>query len=563
MYEVKSFNNRTIGATERLQISTVRSYEGGLNVADTDLNMSPKYAKVLDNIERGVDGTLSVRPGTTLLARVGASTSQIVNCYYFSGYVITVQEDGSFHRVDGTGTVTNMGMVVGGGNPFTGSTEFVSFTIFSSDLIVCNGKDKPILVEGNTTSANYLKPDFLQDLASGSNVNTPIGKYVVTHGQYCIIAGISAAPSTIYISAKDTSGTWPNDGPPNDAVAIDLGPRVSVGSSTITGLVAYRDKLVVTFERGVLPMNLGVYTTGTTPVHAPTDDGFIEEFGCLAHRSLISVGDDTWYNDNIGVNSINRIALFYTLRPVRISQLIDPLTTAAIQPLSSAQIQQYVFAVYDMQHFRYMLFVPTFDGSGNVIETVGFSYTNIPKLGVSAWARLRGWKWRCGCRTALQNIIFCESNKVYYYDFAASDNVDYKGDSDYGTTAGVPITFEWELPWADFKNRMEVKKTRYLGLDTKGTAQFTVEAFVDNIMTYQGNDAPLLTMQFVGGDGQGYGGQLYGNSPYGGGRRTSEERLYAFPMLFKLMKLRFSGTDTGKLKFVSISIAYQRGSIRR
>ena len=72
---------------------------------------------------------------------------------------------------------------------------------------------------------------------------------------------------------------------PNDAIALDVGPRVSLGSATITGLVAYRDKLLVTFERGVLPLNLGVYT-GSPAIHTPTDDGFIEEFGCLTHRSL-------------------------------------------------------------------------------------------------------------------------------------------------------------------------------------------------------------------------------------------------------------------------------------
>ena len=48
---------------EQLRTTTVRSFEGGLNVADTDLNMSPKFARVLDNVERNIDGTLSVRPG--------------------------------------------------------------------------------------------------------------------------------------------------------------------------------------------------------------------------------------------------------------------------------------------------------------------------------------------------------------------------------------------------------------------------------------------------------------------------------------------------------------------
>jgi hypothetical protein len=327
--------------------------------------------------------------------------------------------------------------------------------------------------------------------------------------------------------------------------------------------VAYRDKLLVTFERGVLPINLGVYT-GSPSVHTPTDDGFIEEFGCLTHRSLVSVGDDTFYADNVGVNSISRVNMFNTLRPVRASHLIDPLTTELIQPLSHAQISQYVFAVYDLRNFRYMLFVPRYEG-GVVVETICFSYTNIPTLKVQAWARLRGWKWQAACRTALQNVVFARGNKLYTYDF---DNhtvgADRLNDPTVNSGAGEPITFEWELPWADFKHRMDIKQSRYIGLDTQGTAAFTLEAYVDNLTTaVDGSDTPMLSIQFAGGNAGGYGNVPFGDAPYGGGRRTSEERLYAWTTKFKLLKLRFFGATREKLKFISVSIAYVHGGIRR
>ena len=122
--------------------------------------------------------------------------------------------------------------------------------------------------------------------------------------------------------------------------------------------------------------------------------------------TCISVGDDTFFNDNVGVNSINRVNMFNTLRPVRASHLIDPLITALIQALTTAQMQQYVFAVYDLRNFRYMMFVPVFEWWCDVVETLCFSYTNIPTLKIQAWARLRGWIWQSACRTALQNIMF-------------------------------------------------------------------------------------------------------------------------------------------------------------
>jgi hypothetical protein len=115
----------------------------------------------------------------------------------------------------------------------------------------------------------------LIDLGTLTNINTPVGKYVIAHGQYTCIAGVASDPSKLYISARGTSGTYFGDPAPNDAVILDLGPRVSLGNATITGLVAYRDKLLVTFERGVLPLNLGVYT-GSPSVHTPSDDGFID-----------------------------------------------------------------------------------------------------------------------------------------------------------------------------------------------------------------------------------------------------------------------------------------------
>jgi hypothetical protein len=576
------YNERTKGGLNprgqqpqsNLQVSTIRSFEGGLNTADTDLNMSPQYGRVLDNIERGLDGTLSIRSGTRFFAKLTDHPGHIVNIFYFQDHVITVQEDGTISKVAGDGTVTTIGA------PYSGlwgaSVTYASFTIFNGDLIICNGVDKPLIISGDPANANYMVPVFLEDLGSGTNVNTPIGKYVIAHGQYTIIAGIPSAPSTIEISSKGTSGTYLSDPPPNDAISLDLGPRVSIGDRTITGMVAYRDKLLVTFERGVLPLNLGVYT-GTPAVHTPTDDGFIEEFGCIAHRTLSSVGDDTFYLDNVGVNSMARISVFNTLRPVRVSHLIDPLIYNQIKTLTQTLIDKYIFAIYDLRHFRYIVFVPKLsDDSLDVIETTAYSYTNIPTMKIQAWARLRGWVWTCACRTALENIVFGDiGTNLYTYDFDNETGCgDYAADpSDPDHPNGYPVLFNWELPWADFKNRMDIKQIRYIGVDTEGTGQFTVQAFVDNISptpeAYYGaggdtaDPNALLSMQMIAGDAGGYGASLYGDDPYGGGRRASDERLMAWPAKFKLLKLRFIGSTIKRIKFISVSLAYLHGSIRR
>ena len=542
--------------------TTIRDFSGGLNVTDTDLNMKPKYAKVLDNMERSIDGTLAIRPGTKLFGEVNvaADTSNVVNVYYFNNTIITVQTSGRVCKVNGAGVATSL-------STLWGATTYVSFTVFNSQLLIHNGVNKPLIIEGNPNKPNYMLCVASVDLGSGSNVNTPIGTLVISHAQYAIVAGIPTAPSTIYVSARGTSGTFLGDPPPNDAIALDLGPRVSLGSSVITGMVSYRDKLLITFERGILPINLGVYTGSPTAVHTPTDDGFIEEFGCLAHRSLISVGDDTFFNDNIGVNSIQRVVLYNTLRPQRVSHLIDPLITELIQPLSQEQIAQYVFAVYDMRNKRYMLFIPVFDETGLIVtETICFSYTDIPGLNINAWARLRGWIWTAACRTSLQNIIFVNGNKLYTYDFDnKTSNADFVGDiTKNADGTGIAITFDWELPWADFNRRMNKKETVYFSLDTTGDAEFTASMYVDNLRTDEsGADAPALTTVMIGGSSGGYGVPGFGNSPFGGGRPTGDERLFEWPAEFKICKLRFTGSTKKKLRMVSLSLAYKRGSIRR
>jgi hypothetical protein len=571
MYLTKTSGNlnpRGEQPQSNLQISTVRSFEGGLNVTDTDLNMSPKFAKELDNFERGTDGSQALRPGTVMVTNQIADISDIINHVYFAGFVWSVQASGNITTTDGAGNVTVKHRFPGDVVPWPGGITFVDFTIFNSDLIITNGRDTPLIVQGRLTrpdgsvNPNYLVVQYLADLASLSTVNIPKGKFVIAHGQYVIFAGVADKPSTVFISAKDTSGTYYGETDPADAVNVDLGPRVSIGSATITGMVAYRDKLIVTFERGVLPLNLGVYTGSTPPKHEPTDDGFVEEFGCIAHRSLVSVGDDTFFNDNVGVNSINRVNVFNTLRPVRISHLIDPLITDMIQPLTQAQIEQRVFAVYDLRHFRYMLFIPRYE-AGVLVETVCFSYTNIPTLKIQTWARLKGWTWQSACRTALQNIIFSRGNKLYAYDFDAEVGTDRRGDPAVNSGRGEKIKFTWELPWADFKHRMDIKYIKYIAFDSEGEAPFIVEAYVDNIVFYRGERVPMLSMQFTGGDAGGYGNSPYGDSPYGGGRRTRDERTYGYNTKFKLLKLRIHGETDKRLRIVSISIAYLRGGIRR
>ena len=96
-----NLNPRGEQPQSNLQITTLRSFEGGLNVADTDLNMAPKYAKTLDNIERAPDGSLSVRPGTRLICNSLTSTWESSTTHTSRTHHCGAT-DGAFTMVDGT-----------------------------------------------------------------------------------------------------------------------------------------------------------------------------------------------------------------------------------------------------------------------------------------------------------------------------------------------------------------------------------------------------------------------------------------------------------------------------
>ena len=149
--------------------------------------------------------------------------------------------------------------------------------------------------------------------------------------------------------------------------------------------------------------------------------------------------------------------------------------------------------------------------------------------------------------------------------------------------SGIPIKFVWELPWSDNNARFLTKSSRCIGFDTVGDNRFTAEMYIDNIYKDRNDPGepwldgflwdddlgwdvdvliPTLSMVFEGGDAPGFGLDEFGED-YGGGRPTRLEQLYAWTAKYKLAKLRFYGDATKELKFVSIVMAYLKGSPRR
>ena len=626
-----------------IKTATAREFNGGWNVIDNELNLDPSYGTILDNVVRGLDGSICVRWGTQFLADAHASAARIINITYFQASVIIVLSDGKIVRMLADGTKTTYTVPAPG---WSTNVEFASFATFNGDLIICNGIDKPLIANWMKTPPMTPPVQFLKDLGTGVNTYTPIARYVCACNRFLLMAGDPLEPNRVHISQEGTSGTWYGDPDPNNATYVDLGASGIPGDQIITGLNTYRDRVVVAFPSAIVLGQLNIFDD-TSGDHIPKFDDVIENIGCHSHRTMVNLGKDMLMLDDNGVPSIARSLLSGSVEPKRVSELIDPAVGRNMGELSEADIVLRTHAVYNPTDKQYMLFVPnhseatvklttdpiqvslnpgalrirwhahnmlpgeqvtltgvtawntidvadingvkmtvvriisndyfevepvltpppdpnlTRDGGGSNVtakrwrtETYGYIYTFVDELKVKAWARYRGWRWNASCQSESGAIIFANDKSIFV--LGNPNNAVYSDALTATTTK--PIEWIYEQPWTDFKDRMRLKHTRYLALDTTGTSKFVAMMFTDGIYKREGILQPNTMMEMVGGSSGGYGG---GPQPYGGGRSTADERLYAWTNHMKIGKLRFQGSSTEPLQIISISLAYQTGGIRR
>lgn len=590
---------------ETLKFTTIREFGGGLNVVDNDLNLNSKFATLLDNMYRGQDGSMSIRFGTQLFSNLVDVLGEIIGIQYYNAHLIAVDENGVIAAINGAGEYTIIfSEAIANALPGSPSkwdhTTFVCFTEAKGFLKLDNGTNKPLVVDTSLTC------QYLVDEATGSNIFVPVARQSSVHDRYLVTSGDPYAPSTLSISDIDTIGTFEGAPPPNDGVNIDLASRVRKGSSTIRGHASFRDKLVVFFDQTILIGTLGIYTGAD---HTPLFDDAIELWGAKSHNTILPIGDDMLFADLFGVPSLTRALFTGSIKPDRISALIDPLITKQMSRLDDATLEDRTFAVYNIVENQYMLFVPNDSDPNATTETICYAYTIARQSKDRPWSRFRGWNFRSGCRSVGGNVFFTKGSRVYLYGGQQTpiygDENDYQDTwsdlttwDDYTgwsvpddltqyneTRTGLPIRFDWQFPWADFGKRMVDKFTRFVQVDAFGLSEYNLDMFVDNFVIDQSAlgdtftdgttfadgsgwlpmaELPYqaqLTTNFVGNDFLGYGGDPYG-AIYGGGR-PSWEALYQWEAKLRLAKFRIWGDSRNDLRVVSLSVAYAEGSVRR
>lgn len=553
---------KSVKAREVLKAATIRDFSGGWNILDDDLNLDSKFSVVSKNIYVASDNCPTSRFGTRLFIKCNqyfSSATSIVNFEYFNGALIIVGGNGEVLKglADGSATrIWDAGIAAGqpGAPAGWGATTFASFAQFNGELIICNGSDKPLIVRNNFTV------EYLRDEATGSNLNVPICKYVTVASRYMVMSGDPVNPDRVHISAKDTSGTWFGDPPPNDGTYLDVG-SILANATIIRGCKGFRGKVIVAYGEGTVIGTLGIYDTDGN--HTPNFDESVEQYGAISHRSMVSYGDDMLMMDLVGVPSLKRTVFTGTLRPERVSDYVDSEMSVQMESLSFASLEDRTFSVYDQREGQFMFFIPNADTQDATTETLCYAFIFRPSLRVNRWASFRGWNWTCGCRSLQGELFFGDKNgNIWLY--GSSNNpisVDFLNDPNVNSGAGIPISFDWELPWLDINMRVKTKTARYISFDTRGTSQFTVSMYTDRYkLNSAQQDAPALQTTFTAGDVGGFGNS---DQPYGGGRNTSNEFLYQWPAKFMLMKLRLTGEVTTQFKLVSMSLHYLQGGINR
>lgn len=582
----------------KLEEIVLRGFGGGWNEIDEDTNMEAKYQPELKNFRRTPAGAQKLRHGTKMFSYVNTVvTGNIVDMTYFNNRLIVVTSTGQIASVDSSGAPYVLwNATIAAGLPFVppptawGATTQVSFVPWKDSLIIHNGQQKPVII--NSTYA----PTYLSDLATGSTVNVPIGYYGCIAANYHCVAGVTGYPTTVWISSRGTAGTFSGDPAPNDGISIDVGAYAPSGAPSILGLAGYRQFLVVFFRGQSLIVQLGEYDQATPPNHTPQFIDEMPQFGIINHRCVTTVENDLRFAGYDGLASGKRNLFSGNIDTKFLSVLIEP---AWREDLPAVPVGQPFIVHNPIEHCTYLM----------TNDTVGttYVYQADQALKYESWTRFEGEGLRvvCGCRSFLGRVFLAGhvGNRTAIYlmgnDIFTNESYTTDLDSDFtafwanstaytagqriydtilsrsyecvtnhtsaaaGTFAadranpagamgkwehyvGDDIPFTFEFPWIDGRSPMKLKQLRFISVDARGTAPFTVSAYVD----FRGISA--LSMTFVGNEANPLDGRL-----------SNDPQLYGFPLKFKSLKTRITGAASSALTIAGVRYLFSKGRFRR
>ena len=541
--------NRTKPINIGVADATLRDFSGGLKSVESDTTLKSSDSVVLTNMFVHEGYSQVLRFGTKEFA---TTADDIIGIHYGGTKFIAALADGTIQTIDDAGTVVTIwdstiaATLPGSPSGWVGTATRVTFTEENGTYIIQNGVDKPVIVS-NTYVVTYL-----QDLATLTNINTPIALFGTMVDDYFVVA-LDTTDPTIIVSSKGASGTFIGDALPNDSVSKNLGRYISTGNGKIKGLHSFRNNLFVFLESAIIVLRLGIYDDSGN--HVPEVVDTIFGLGLINHDAAVALEKDFVFLSNDGVFSSVRSILSGNFESKPLSEDILPLIYQNVFMLLNEGDK--TFLVQDKIKKKLFFFIRKADTTSFVFV---MSYTSDMKK--ISWSIIEGWDFDGGCYTKQKRVFFYKGDTIYQYGNDVFADEDYYADLiSAGNPTGTAINFDWELPWLDIGTRSRTKELKRLNAETLGTANFTLQIFADrNYKDSLGAYIPDLSMNMRAGSVTGYGTPSIG---YGGGRRISDERLYGFPIRFKIFKMRITGSTKEKLSINSITIFYKQGRFHR
>lgn len=521
----------------------VNNFSGGLRMTGNEEALQPKYAVLLENMSTEEDNSQVLRFGTKEFSEL---SDNIVSVTYFKNHHICFLTDGTISKVSDAGTITiiwneTIANALPGAPSGWSTTTHVDFTIFKGELIVFNNVDKPLLIDAS------LAVNYLQDKATGSNVFTPIAKFVTVCDNYTVAAGISGIDD-IYISSSGTSGVWPGDAAPNNSIAVSLGTLAGTSDNEFRGISSFKNLLVVFMSEIIVVLELGIFDADG--VHTPRVFDIIEDATLINHKCIIRTKKNLFAATTSGIYNLVRNFFGNNFDTSTISSILGQDYQKTISEIDLQDNQS--FFVRD--RLKQKIFLVLDQGTSKTIFCAFHDddYRNF------SWSTITNWNFKGGTTTTAKRLFLFEDTKLYQYGNDVFDGEAYYTDKATDIAEGEPIPFTFELPWIDANARIKTKQLVNLVLDSFGSAQFFVHIFVDRFYKNTADEfTPALTMKFTGGDTQGFGVDVGG---FGGGRRTSDERMFNMPVRFRIVKFQITGETNQPLRFTSIGMIYQRGN---
>jgi len=374
----------------------------GINTQDSPVGMDLSFAEQADNCVIDSFGRIASREG------FAAFTSNPGG----SGNLGTNPVESAYEYVEATGTRTVLlagdndsntptlwSQDVGGSiTEVTGLSATNNNWDFASLSDVCymaQVGESVLETDGTTVSAMAEQPSaFSGGLVDPNIITAGFGRLFVASSTL----NKSTVQWTVAVGASGIGATpWTGTG----AGLINVEEYWPNGSDTIEAIVIHNNFLVIFGRRSILLYSIPDSGTNQGPEYMTLADT-IENIGCIARDSVVSIGTDMLFLDASGIRSLNRTIQEKSVPLGDISKNVrDQLSTDVMS--TNLPIK----AVYSPEKAMYILMLPSTTNSSTTCNMYVFDTRRpLPEgaLRVTQWL---GGDLRCGVRTDGGDLLLC------------------------------------------------------------------------------------------------------------------------------------------------------------